>query len=138
MLRRGEQPWRTTRARALRENQTSAEAKLWQRLRNRQLCGLKFVRRLPIADYFADFACREAQVVVEIDGVTHATVSETLSDTARELALRQEGYRVFRVSNTDVYDNIVGVLEALAAFAAAAPHLNPLPQRVKSTLGERE
>ena len=138
MLRRGEQPWRTTRARALRENQTSAENMLWQRLRNRQLAGFKFVRQLHIDGYYADFACREARVVVEIDGMTHGTPSDVESDAAREQSLGKAGYRVFRVTNTDVYETIEGVQEALLAFLAAAPHPNPLPQRVKNTLGERE
>ncbi|MCB1509682.1 MAG: DUF559 domain-containing protein, partial [Hyphomicrobiaceae bacterium] len=54
---RGTQPWRTNRARTLRSATTSAEDLLWQRLRNRQLGGLKFVRQFSIGPYFADFAC---------------------------------------------------------------------------------
>ena len=122
----------------MRENQTSAEAKLWQRLRNRQLDGFKFVRQLPIDGYFADFACREARIVVEIDGMTHGTPDDLESDTAREQALAQAGYRVFRVTNTDVYENVDGLLEALRVVLSAVPHPDPLPQRVKNTLGERE
>ncbi|MFV0444766.1 MAG: DUF559 domain-containing protein, partial [Planctomycetaceae bacterium] len=41
---RGEQPWKTNRARVLRANATSAEAKLWSHLRNRNLGGFKFAR----------------------------------------------------------------------------------------------
>jgi very-short-patch-repair endonuclease len=68
---RGEQPWRTSRARALRSQPISAEAKLWAKLRNRQLGGFKFVRQAPIGPYFADFLCRERKVIVEVDGGTH-------------------------------------------------------------------
>jgi len=46
---------------------------MWQALRSRRLCGLKFVRQQPMGAYFVDFACREAKVVIEIDGVTHTT-----------------------------------------------------------------
>jgi len=35
-------------ARKLRRNQTDAEARLWQRLRNRQISGAKFTRELPL------------------------------------------------------------------------------------------
>lgn len=108
--------WLTNRARALRANDTSAEAKLWSRLRNRNLAGHKFVRQFPIGSYFADFACRELKIVVEIDGSTHGTDAEVVHDMARTTELTRQGFRVFRAHNRDVYDNIDGVLDALLAF----------------------
>ena len=56
------------RARALRQSQTDAEALLWSKLRDRRLLGLKFRRQRPIAGYFADFACVEIGMAIEIDG----------------------------------------------------------------------
>ncbi len=73
---RGPQPWRTNRSRVLRSQPISAEAKLWSRLRNRHLAGLKFVRQAPVEPYFVDFLCREHMVVVEVDGGTHRPVAE--------------------------------------------------------------
>ncbi len=113
---RGEQPWRTNRSRVLRSQPISAEAKLWAMLRNRQLGGHKFVRQMPIGPYFADFACRERKVVVEVDGGTHSTDEEIARDGKRALALGRLGYRVFRVCNDDVYHNIDYTLDALLAF----------------------
>jgi len=110
---RGTQPWRTHRARALRSRQPAAEEKLWGELRNRQLGGFKFVRQLPIGDYFADFACRDAKLIVEVDGATHGTDAEIAADAARTTALNGMGYRVVRVSSSDVERNIDGVLEWL-------------------------
>src|SRR3954465_13255842 len=55
----------TQRARALRNSATKHERKLWgilSRLRP------KFTRQLPIGPYFADFACRQAKLIVELDG----------------------------------------------------------------------
>jgi very-short-patch-repair endonuclease len=49
----------------LRSNATRHEAKLWamiSRLRP------KFTRQLPIGPYFTDFACRQAKLIVELDG----------------------------------------------------------------------
>ena len=114
---RHSQPWRTNRSRVLRANDTSAEAKLWAELRNRQLGDLKFVRQAPVGDYFVDFLCRERKVVVEIDGGTHATDAELARDAARSDELRARGYRVFRVSNADVFEHLDEVLAALLAFA---------------------
>ena len=51
---------------------TEVERKLWYRLRDRRLGGQKFVRLCPIGPYFADFACREAKLAVELDGSQHA------------------------------------------------------------------
>jgi very-short-patch-repair endonuclease len=115
---RGSQPWRTNRSRVLRAQPISAEAKLWARLRNRRLGGLKFVRQAPIGPYFVDFVCRERKVVVEVDGGTHATEAEIASDEVRTHEIARLGYRVFRVHNRDIYENLDAVLDALLAFAA--------------------
>ena len=115
---RHSQPWRTNRARVLRAKDTSAEAKLWAELRNRQLADLKFVRQAPVGDYFVDFLCRERKVVVEIDGGTHSTDAELAKDAVRSDELSSRGYRVFRVSNADVFEHLDDVLAAVLAFAA--------------------
>lgn len=108
-------PFRTNRARALRSRSSSAEDRLWSHIRNRHLDGHKFVRQAPVGPYFADFLCRERKLIVEIDGATHGEDLEIACDEARTSELAGLGYRVVRVSNTDVYDNIDGVLEYLLA-----------------------
>jgi very-short-patch-repair endonuclease len=113
---RGEQPWRTNRARALRSQPISAEAKLWAKLRNRRLGGHKFVRQAPIGPYFADFLCRERKVVIEVDGGTHGTAKELARDDVRTVELRRLGYRIFRARNVDVYENVELLLDALLEF----------------------
>ena len=110
------QPWKTSRSQALRSRETAAETKLWKRLRNHRLGGLKFVRQHPIGSYFVDFLCREHDVVVEIDGGTHGTHEELARDATRTAYLKTQGYRVFRAFNNDIYDNLDGVLDGLMAF----------------------
>ena len=112
---RSAQPWRTNRARVLRANATAAEDKLWLELKGRRLAGLKFVRQMPIGPYFADFACRSAMLIVEVDGATHSTTSEVDHDSSRTGTLQASGYRVFRVHNNEIYDNLDGVLDSLLA-----------------------
>jgi very-short-patch-repair endonuclease len=58
-------------ARTLRVNQTNAETVLWNRIRNRQIDGHKFVRQAPILGYICDFVCREQRLVIEVDGGQH-------------------------------------------------------------------
>ena len=112
---RGKRPATTDRARSLRASQTDAEARLWQRLRNRNLNGFKFVRQVAIGSYFADFACREARLVVEIDGATHATPEALANDARRTTFMQNLGYRVVRFQNVETVDNLDGVLETILA-----------------------
>ena len=109
---RGANERTTPTSRRLRVNQTDAEAKLWQSLRARQLCGLKFVRQQPIGRYICDFVCREKLVVIEVDGGQHA---DSKQDEVRDRYLREQGYRVLRFWNNDVLSNLDGVLEVIAA-----------------------
>jgi len=113
------------RARALRRAQTEAERLLWRRLRGRGLAGFKFVRQEPIGPYFADFACRERKLVVEIDGATHSTDEEIRRDERRAAFLRAQGYAIVRFANDDVYRNLDSVLETI--LAAIEERLDPTP-----------
>jgi very-short-patch-repair endonuclease len=117
---RGPQSWRTNRSRVLRSKPISAEAKLWSKLRNRQLADLKFVRQAPIGPYFVDFLCREHKAIVEVDGGTHSTEAESAADAKRAQYLHAMGYRLFRVYNEDIYEHMDGVLDALLAFIEEA------------------
>jgi very-short-patch-repair endonuclease len=97
-------------ARRLRVNQTDAETVLWNRLRNRQIDGHKFVRQQPIVGYICDFACREKLLVIEVDGGQHNGSAE---DIVRDRRLADEGYKVLRFWNDDVLGNIDGVLSTI-------------------------
>jgi very-short-patch-repair endonuclease len=103
------------RARTLRSSMTDAENRLWYHLRNRRLAGFKFVRQLPIAGYYADFACREAMLVIEADGGQQGSAN----DHKRDAALRAAGFTVLRFWNIDILGNtdavFATILEALAA-----------------------
>lgn len=88
---------------------TEAENRLWHHLRDRRLAGFKFVRQLPVAGYYADFACREAMIIIEADGGQH----HAQRDAARDTALRQAGFTVLRFWNNDILGNTEGVLQTI-------------------------
>ncbi|MEZ5923712.1 MAG: DUF559 domain-containing protein [Hyphomicrobiaceae bacterium] len=117
---RGEQPWKTNRSRVLRSQTSIAERKLWSALRNRQLDGRKFVRQAPVDIYFADVLCREAKLIIEVDGATHGSDTERAADAERTAKLAALGYRVLRFDNIDVIENLAGVLDAIADALRAA------------------
>ena len=119
-------PTLTRRARALRSTATPEEPKIWHLLSRYRP---RFTRQLPIGPYIADFACRQAKLVVEIDGGQHA---QSKRDMVRDEWLRREGWTVFRVWNSDVHENPIGTAEAILARAAeclGGTHPQPLPSR---------
>jgi very-short-patch-repair endonuclease len=101
-------------ARSLRRGATEPERRLWQILRGRRLGGLKFRRQMPIDTYFADFACLEARLIVEVDGSQHAA-SE--ADQVRDRNFAAKGFYVLRVWNNDVMTNPDGVAAEILAVA---------------------
>ena len=116
-------------ARSLCRNETDAEAKLWEILRARRLGGLKFVRQFPIGPYFADFACREAALVVEADGSQH---DGSRHDESRTEFLTKEGYSVQRFWNTDILLHPHSVAEQI--LAAVGLHPSPGDRFAAATL----
>jgi very-short-patch-repair endonuclease len=97
-----------TRARSLRRDMTKSERLLWDALRNRTLQNWKFVRQHPIGPYFADFACRKAKLIVELDGEGH---SQTVDhDEKRDAYLKMAGYRVIRIPSVEMIKNADGVV----------------------------
>jgi very-short-patch-repair endonuclease len=103
------------RARRLRNNPTPEEVKLWNVL---SAIRPRFTRQLQIGPYIADFACRRARLIVELDGSQHVNNAD---DAARTAALEANGWRVIRFWNNDVNANIEGVAEAI--IEAATPRL---------------
>ena len=115
-------PGATTRARALRQQDTEPEYRLRGELRNRRLNGFKFARQIPLGPYIADFVCREARLVVEVDGSQHAGSRQ---DSARDAFLSHRGYSVLRFWNDEVLRERRATLETI--LAALEGRLTPSP-----------
>jgi very-short-patch-repair endonuclease len=114
----------TLRAKELRNQASPAERLLWTALSNRKVAGHKFSRQMPIGPYFADFLCRAARLVVELDGFSHDTRQDY--DRRRDHFMQQQGYVVLRFTNDDVMQNLDGVTRAIAiALGDAGPPPTP-------------
>ena len=74
---------------------------------------------MPIGPYVADFLCREAKLVIELDGVSHDDRQE--EDRRRDGYLRAHGYWTLRFTNADVMSNLEGVLMAIVAVLNSGP-----------------
>jgi very-short-patch-repair endonuclease len=107
-------------AQRLRQEATIAERALWERLRNRQLAGIKFRRQHPFGQFVADFYCAEGHLVIELDGEIHHIMQER--DQARSAELGRLGCQVLRFTNQRVRDDMEGVLaEIMAACGVSNP-----------------
>ena len=100
-------------ARLLRKNMTNSEMLLWERLKGKQICGLRFRKQHPIDIFIADFYCHEARLVIEIDGEIHDLKAEY--DKGRTAELEKYGIEVIRFRNHEVVKNIEKVVSQITS-----------------------
>lgn len=86
---------------------------MWSILRELRRGGVHFRRQVNIGSYYADFACHQPGLVIEVDGATHGGDAAQSSDAARDDYFRGRGYRVLRFWNGDVLRNPDGVLRVV-------------------------
>ena len=84
---------------------------MWNLLRDRQLVGHKFRRQAPIGKYFVDFLCSERNLVIELDGGQHQ--DDAGYDLGRTQFLESRGYRVVRFLNSQIFEELEAVQEAI-------------------------
>jgi very-short-patch-repair endonuclease len=96
------------KAKALRESMTCAEKLLWEKLRNKQLDGLKFRAQHPIDIFIADFYCHQLKLVIEVDGDIHNAQKEY--DLGREAEMEAYGIKTIRFTNEQIENGLESVL----------------------------
>jgi len=107
--------------RDLRRNSTEAERVLWERLRNRKLQGLRFVRQFPVGPFVADFCCRDRRIIIEVDGGVHSLEQQVARDGERDAYLRGQSYIVLRFTNAEILTELEIVLRKIAVAVYQAP-----------------
>jgi len=100
----GAKPETFEAARILRKNMTFYEKLLWERLKLKQICGVRFRRQHPIDFFIVDFYCHEARLVVEIDGEIHNYQTEY--DDGRSAEMERYSIKLIRFTNKEVANNI--------------------------------
>jgi len=102
-------------ARENRKQMTQAEVYIWDKLlRRKQFYSFKFLRQRPVNNYIADFMCKELNLIIEIDGLTHSFEEVSNNDLIRENRLKELGFTIIRFNDEEVindFDNIIRVLE---------------------------
>jgi len=108
-----------------RKELTPAETKLWSRLRRGQLHGRRFRRQYSVGPYCVDFYCAQAKLAIEVDGDTHFTPEAKQYDARRQSYIEAFRVRMLRFTNDEVYDNLDGVVEAIARALREEPPCIP-------------
>jgi len=109
-------------SRNLRKNQTPAELAFWNKVKDKKIFGLKFLRQHPLFyEYYskkkffiADFYCKDLKLIVEIDGGIHEQQAE-YDNIRSEILETQKNFTVKRYTNEAVLNDINKVMINLKA-----------------------
>ena len=77
---------------------------------------------MPLGPYIVDFACIQAQLIVEVDGSQHLNSKQ---DQERTAWLEAQNFRVLRFWDNDVLQRTNGVLETIRLALSQAPLPSP-------------
>ena len=99
--------------RYLRHNMTKAEAILWNHLKQKQVCGQRFLRQFSVDSYIIDFFCPQLNLAIEVDGDTHLSDEELEHDKIRQDKIEALGIVFLRFTNGEIYNGLDFVLEKI-------------------------
>ncbi|RKY55240.1 MAG: hypothetical protein DRP89_03715 [Candidatus Neomarinimicrobiota bacterium] len=103
----------TKRRKALRRNMPEAEIILWSKLKGKQIYGYKFRRQYSVGSYIIDFYCPKLKLAIEVDGMSHFQPGSETRDNERQKYIETYGIQFLRYINTDIYENLEGVIEQI-------------------------
>ncbi len=92
---------------------TEFEQKLWQHLRDRRFCKVKFRRQVPIHNYIVDFVCFEKRIIIELDGSGHNDNKQIEYDKKRNEFFKSQGFKVLRFWNNELSNNFNEVMNEI-------------------------
>lgn len=95
----------------MRRNSTPAEILLWNRLRDRRMCGHKFRRQHSIGRYVLDFYSPKLRLGIELDGSQHLKDDQVDYDQARTDWLAAQNIKIIRYWNNEILNQMESVLE---------------------------
>jgi len=100
-------------AKKFRQNMTFSEVKLWNELKNGQIKGYDFDRQRPIGNYIIDFYCKDLQLALEVDGITHEDEKVMLKDEIRQDELKILGVSFLRFDALLVVNKVESIVKEI-------------------------
>lgn len=110
---------------------TFSEIKLWQALKHGKMLGYDFDRQRPIDNYIVDFYCKDLQLAIEVDGITHVDEAALQKDADRQNKLEALGVSFLRFDALLVMKDVEAVLKAMATWIGTYETANGVPEAVK-------
>ncbi len=117
-------------AKKLRQNMTFSEVKLWNELKNGQLLNYDFDRQRPIGNYIIDFYCKDLQLAIEVDGITHYEIGALENDKIRQAELEKMGIGFLRFDALDVINKTGSVLDDIKEWILRYELNNGISERI--------
>ena len=109
----GAKPHIFEKAKALRNNMTGSELKLWEILKGKKIMELRFRSQHPIDIFIADFYCHPVKLVIEVDGGIHKSRDQKEYDIGRTAELNYWGIEVIRFTNEEVEKDINSIIDKI-------------------------
>ena len=119
----GASPEIFSKAKALRNNTTQSESRIWLLIKDRYK-NFKFRRQHPMGPYIADFYCHKLKLVIELDGKHHFKDTNQIShDEQRDNDMMKWGVKVLRYPNKISHEIILTDIENIISDFHAHPFL---------------
>jgi very-short-patch-repair endonuclease len=123
-------------ARKLRNAMTYSEVKLWNELKNGQMRGYDFDRQRPIGNYIVDFYCKDLQLALEVDGITHDDEVVKLRDELRQNELELLGVSFLRFDALLIINKLESAVKEIERWILNYEDKNGVPQFVRNRRGK--
>jgi len=118
-------------AKKLREKMTFSEVKLWNEIKNKKLLSYDFDRQRPIGNYIVDFFCKDLQLAIEVDGITHEESAIAERDKIRQQELETHGVSFIRFDAMLVINNVEAAVRDIINWIEQYEQKNGIPEAVK-------
>jgi len=74
---------------------------------------VKFERFVPILSFIADFYCKKAKLIIELESKSQILPKEVLYSAERENELEKMGIKMLKFTNYDIFHDLGGVLNRI-------------------------
>ncbi len=126
-------------AKNLRKSMTYSEVKLWNELKNGQLMEYDFDRQRPIGNYIIDFFCKDLQLAIEVDGITHHDEKIMLKDEIRQDESEAMGVSFLRFDALLIVNKVEAAVREIREWVEAYEEKNGVSEfvlRKRKKLGD--
>ena len=97
----------------LRLNGTPEEAVLWSALKGDKINNRRWRRQFSVGPFILDFYCPSLKFGIELDGAPHYAPGAHESDNSRTQYLEQQGIRIIRFENRDIWNSFERVIDVI-------------------------